>query len=166
MGPIPLASLLPTGFDPAPDAQDIHALREARLIAATDDYLGDPVLVWIGQPMGPDQAPGGPAVRLTITGPHDATRVVARWVAENSSETPNQPQPTEPEPDTSAEWLHLDDLPPPTVAEAIEELRRLIDDFEDVRMDEMTTMFYIHAFNELTMSGRQLLEALGDDPPS
>lgn len=51
-------------------------------------------------------------------------------------------------------------------AEAIEELRRLMDDFEDVRMDEMTTMFYIHAFNELTMSGHQLLEALGDDPPS
>lgn len=151
---------------PAPDAPGIHALREARLIAATDDCLGDPILVWIGQLAGPDQTPGGPATRLTITGPHGATRLVRRWVAENSPETPNQPKPTEPAPDTAAGWLNLDDLPPPTVAEAIDELRQLLDDFEDVRMDQMTTMFYIHAFNELTTSGRQLLEALGDDPPS
>lgn len=142
---------------PAPDAADIHALREARFLAATDDCVGDPALVWLRRPAGPEHDPGGSAVQLTITAPHGSTPVVWRWVSTSHSLTTHQPAPGESE----ADWLDL----APTVAEAVEEFRRLLDAFDDVRPDEMTTMFYMHAFNELTASGRQLLETLDTDTP-
>lgn len=64
------------------------------------------------------------------------------------------PNPQQPEGD--ADWLDK----PPTLTEAIEDLRGLIDDFDDVRPDDMTVHFYIHAFNMLIETGRDLVRAL------
>ncbi|KRF20118.1 hypothetical protein ASG90_19380 [Nocardioides sp. Soil797] len=68
---------------PVPDVPDIHALREARRIAATDDALGEPQLVRIGRAGDTSETPGGPAVRLAITGPHGAQCVVWRPVTDD-----------------------------------------------------------------------------------
>lgn len=59
-------------------------------------------------------------------------------------------------PDDDADWLDR----PPTLAEAIEDLRGLVDDFYDVRPDDMTVDFYVHAYNMLIESGRELVQAL------
>lgn len=67
---------------PVPDAPDIHALREARRIAADDDALTEPHLVWIGKVDGTGQASGHSAVRLVITGPHGARCLVWRPVGD------------------------------------------------------------------------------------
>lgn len=47
-----------------------------------------------------------------------------------------------------------------TLSESIEDLRRLIDDFDDTRPDDMTVHFYVHAFNMLIEAGRDLVHAL------
>lgn len=148
---------------PAPDAADIHALRDARRIAAAVAALGEPELVWIGKVVGPDQIPGGPAVRLAITGPHGAQRAVWRAVAEDSPTSAGKPEATVDDPEDPHEWLDPDAIPAPTVGEAIDDLRGLIAGFDDVRPDDMTNFFYIHAYNQLIESGRQLLEAIETD---
>lgn len=64
--------------------------------------------------------------------------------------------PTPQQPDGDADWL----AQPPTLSEAIEDLRGLIDDFDDVRPGDMTVHFYVHAFNMLIETGRDLVQAL------
>lgn len=71
---------------PVPDVPDILALREARRIAATDDALSEPHLVWIGRTSDTGETVGGPAVRLAITAPNSGRLPVRRHVA-------NQPEP-------------------------------------------------------------------------
>lgn len=56
------------------------------------------------------------------------------------------------------DWL----AEPPTVTEAIEDLRGVIDDFDDVRPDEMTDLFYVHGYNMLIETARNLVQALDD----
>jgi hypothetical protein len=143
---------------PAPEARDIEALRDARLVAAAEEVAGEPDLIWVGRVPGPGLAPGLPAIRLTLTAHNGAQRSIWR--------------PTSPEPSTVVEpaaaarhldptsWPDPDDIPAPTVARAIDDLRVLIDSFEDMRTDQMTDLFYAHAYNQLIESGRQLLEAL------
>jgi len=149
---------------PTPDAADIHALRDARRIAAAEDALGEPELVWIGKVIGPGQLPGRPAVRLAATGPHGAQRLVWRAVAEDTSPRTTDSEATVDEPHEPSEWPDPDDLPRPTLDEAIDDLRGLIDQLDDVRPDGMTSVFYIHAYNQLIESSRQLLEALEAEP--
>ncbi|NDO90132.1 hypothetical protein [Cellulosimicrobium composti] len=48
-----------------------------------------------------------------------------------------------------------------TLPDAIEEARRLLAAFDDVRPDDMADAFHIHAYNELTIVLRDLLDALG-----
>lgn len=66
---------------PVPDVPDILALREARRIAATDDALNEPHLVWIGRTSSGETV-GGPAVRLAITAPNSGRLLVWRYVAD------------------------------------------------------------------------------------
>lgn len=66
---------------PVPDVPDILALREARRIAATDDALSEPHLIWIGKTSSGETV-GGPAVRLTITAPNSGRLLVWRSVAD------------------------------------------------------------------------------------
>ncbi len=145
---------------PAPEADDIHALRDTRLITTPDDALGEPELVWIGTNTRSDQLPGRSAVRLAITGPHDLQRMVWRPVVEGSSTRAADVAAGVEDPEGSDPWPDVDEMPAPTVAEAIDDLRGLIDSFDDVRPDNMTTFFYAHAYNQLIESGRQLLDAL------
>ena len=46
------------------------------------------------------------------------------------------------------------------LAAAIEELRSLLRSFGDVAPAEMDERFYIHAYNELDLAGRSVVEAL------
>lgn len=46
---------------------------------------------------------------------------------------------------------------------AIEELRTLIRDFDDVELADMDERFYVHAFNELDLAGRTIIEAFDRD---
>lgn len=50
--------------------------------------------------------------------------------------------------------------PRPSVIEAIEDLRGVIDDFDDVPLDQMTDLFYVHAYNMLIEPARTLVEVL------
>lgn len=50
---------------------------------------------------------------------------------------------------------------PMSLPEAISEAVGLLDAFDDTRPDEMTALFHIHAYNELTIMLRDLLAALG-----
>lgn len=50
---------------------------------------------------------------------------------------------------------------PATLTEAMKLAARLLAAFDDVRPDDMTDVFYIHAYNELTLALRDLLNALG-----
>lgn len=67
---------------PVPDVPDILALREGRRIAATDDALSEPHLVWIGSTSDTGETVGGPAVRLGITAPNSGRLLVWRYVAD------------------------------------------------------------------------------------
>ena len=51
---------------------------------------------------------------------------------------------------------------PMSLPEAITEAVGLLDAFDDTRPDEMTPFFTHHAFNELTLLLRDLLDALGE----
>jgi hypothetical protein len=164
----------PDGFTPltddyyarpllAPEADDLHALRDTRLIAAADDALGEPDLAWIGKNTRRDQLSGRSAVRLAVSGPHDVQRLVWRAVVEGSSNRAADVAAGVGDPEEPDQWPDVDEMPVPTVAEAIDDFRGLIDSFEDMRTDQMTDLFYAHAYNQLTESGRQLLEALEAD---
>lgn len=148
---------------PAPDADDIHALRDSRRVAATDDALGEPELVWIGKVIGRDQLLGRSAVRVAITGPHGIQRLIWRPVVEGFPTTAADAGVAGEAPGAAEEWPDLDEMPAPTLTEAIDDLRGLIDTFDDVRPDDMTSFFYAHAYNQLIESGRQLLEAIEND---
>lgn len=50
--------------------------------------------------------------------------------------------------------------PRPSVVEAIEDLRGVIDDFDDAPLDQTTDLFYLHAYNMLIEPARTLVEAL------
>ncbi|MFC8730927.1 hypothetical protein ACFT5B_00515 [Luteimicrobium sp. NPDC057192] len=50
---------------------------------------------------------------------------------------------------------------PMSLLEAITEAVGLLDAFDDTRPDEMTPLFTLHAYNELTIVLRDLLNALG-----
>ena len=48
----------------------------------------------------------------------------------------------------------------PELAAAVDELRALLQAFDDVRPADMDERFYIHAFNELDLAGRTVVDAL------
>ena len=66
-------------------------------------------------------------------------------------------EPEEPD-NAELDWL----AQPPTVVEAIEDLRELIDDLYDVPLDEMTEFFYVSAYNALIETGRYLVQTLDE----
>lgn len=47
----------------------------------------------------------------------------------------------------------------PDLTAAIEELRSLLGSFDEVEPAAMNTRFYIHAYNELDLAGRTIIEA-------
>ncbi|MEN5073116.1 hypothetical protein ABE437_04810 [Isoptericola cucumis] len=47
------------------------------------------------------------------------------------------------------------------LTEAAKVATRLLDGLDDTRPDDMTEAYYIHAYNELTLVLRDLLDALG-----
>lgn len=51
----------------------------------------------------------------------------------------------------------------PELAAAVDELRALLQAFDDVRPADMDERFYIHAFNELDLAGRTIIEAFDRD---
>ena len=50
-----------------------------------------------------------------------------------------------------------DDIP--ELAAAIDELRSLLRAFDDVRPSDMDERFYLHAYNELDLAGRTVIDA-------
>lgn len=48
----------------------------------------------------------------------------------------------------------------PEIQEILADLRGLLDAFDDTRPDQMTTFFYVHAFNEFSVCVRALLDAI------
>ena len=50
-----------------------------------------------------------------------------------------------------------DDIP--EVAAAIDELRSLLRAFDEVRPSDMDERFYLHAYNELDLAGRTIIDA-------
>lgn len=48
--------------------------------------------------------------------------------------------------------------------EVVQRALRLLRDFDNVPMTELTPMFYQHGFEELNMAMRDLLNLLGHDP--
>lgn len=50
-----------------------------------------------------------------------------------------------------------DDIP--ELAVAIDELRSLLRAFDDVRPSDMDERFYLHAYNELDLAGRTVIDA-------
>lgn len=149
---------------PAPDAVDIRALREARHIAAEDTALGAPHLVWIGKIDGPDKTEGHPAVRLSVTGPHGAQCLVWRAVAEDSPADLVEHGATTDDPTDVGESTAKYRTTPLLLASAIEDLRHLINAFDDAAPAEMGPLFYAHAHTELIESGRRLIAVLGTGP--
>lgn len=149
---------------PAPEAEDIHALRDVRRIAASDVAFGEPDLVLIGTNASRGQLPGRSAVRLSITGPHDVQRAVWRPVVGEGTPTRAADVAAGIEaPDGSDSWPDVDEMSTPTLVEAIDDLRGLVDSFDHMRPDQMTGVFYAHAYNQLIESGQQLLDALEAD---
>ena len=51
----------------------------------------------------------------------------------------------------------------PELAAAVDELRALLQAFDDARPADMDERFYIHAFNELDLAGRTIIEAFDRD---
>lgn len=51
----------------------------------------------------------------------------------------------------------------PELAAAVDELRTLLQAFDDARPADMDERFYIHAFNELDLAGRTIIEAFDRD---
>lgn len=47
----------------------------------------------------------------------------------------------------------------PELAAAIDELRSLLRDFDEVRPSDMDERFYLHAYNELDLAGRTIIDA-------
>ncbi|AKT50687.1 hypothetical protein [Arsenicicoccus sp. oral taxon 190] len=47
----------------------------------------------------------------------------------------------------------------PELAAAIDELRSLLRAFDDVRPSDMDERFYLHAYNELDLAGRTVIDA-------
>ncbi|KGN37612.1 hypothetical protein [Knoellia subterranea] len=47
----------------------------------------------------------------------------------------------------------------PRVSAAVEELRALLRSFDDVEPDLMDERFYAHAYNELDLAGRAIIDA-------
>lgn len=47
----------------------------------------------------------------------------------------------------------------PRVGAAVEELRALLRSFGDVEPDLMDERFYVHAYNELDLAGRAIIDA-------
>lgn len=144
---------------PAPTAEAIHALREAREIAAADDRLGEP---WLAQ-LAANAGPGSlrtPVVCIRITGPHGAQRTV--WCATVEVTSPD-----------SRRRDAVDEEPPhppggeggkvasgTEVADAIEDLRFLLTEYDDVRLDEVSPAYYVRAYDQLITSAQRLLDAL------
>lgn len=50
-----------------------------------------------------------------------------------------------------------DDIP--ELAAAIDELRSLLRAFDEVRPSDMDERFYLHAYNELDLAGRTIIDA-------
>lgn len=50
-----------------------------------------------------------------------------------------------------------DDIP--ELAATIDELRSLLRAFDDVRPSDMDERFYLHAYNELDLAGRTIIDA-------
>lgn len=50
----------------------------------------------------------------------------------------------------------------PSVADLVADARELIADLDDVSPSEMNSLYYIHAYNELTLALRDLLDALDE----
>lgn len=48
---------------------------------------------------------------------------------------------------------------PPALPVAIDELRSLLGSFDEVAPDNMDERFYIHAYNELDLASRTIIEA-------
>ena len=51
----------------------------------------------------------------------------------------------------------------PELAAAVDELRALLQAFDDARPADMDERFYIHAFIELDLAGRTIIEAFDRD---
>lgn len=51
----------------------------------------------------------------------------------------------------------------PELATAVEELRTLLRAFDDVRPADMDERFYIHAYNELDLAGRTIVNAFDQE---
>ena len=47
----------------------------------------------------------------------------------------------------------------PELAAAVDELRALLQAFDDARPADMDERFYIHAYNELDLAGRTIIDA-------
>jgi len=64
--------------------------------------------------------------------------------------------------DSTVRLRAIDPQTPQGLIEAAHEARQTLDSIEDVAPDDMSTMFYIHAYNELTLGLRTLLEAVDE----
>jgi len=70
-------------------------------------------------------------------------------------------EPTEIRVDDSTVRLRATDpTSPQSLLDAAHEARQILDDIEDIAPNDMSTMFYIHAHNELTLALRTLLESI------